>query len=192
MLYEWNMLFDELFMIYKYVENATHPVSVNTNRNTYDNIVKAIKKIYESNEKIEGVFTDKMNDFMSRNPLPSEKFFNESLHEIGKAQVNLTLAKYSLAMAKESYERALQMHHEGKAYKDMISQMYYLDDDLKNDTIQFGTAVERYKINNGYIQKQLKNIMKIIDIAPMYDIDNFVEENMNKMGLENRFYGCVN
>ena len=192
MLYEWNMFFDEFFMIYKYLENATYPISVNTNRNTYDNIVKAIKKIYESNEKIEGVFTDKMNDFMSRNPLPSEKFFNESLHEIGKAQVNLTLAKYSLAMAKESYEKALQMHHEGKAYKDMISQMYYLDDDLKNDTIQFGTAVERYKINNGYIQKQLKNIMKIIDIAPMYDLDNFIEENMNKMGLENRFYGCVN
>ena len=91
-------------------------------------------------------------------------------------------------MAKESYERTLQMHHEGKAYKDMISQMYYLDDDLKNDTIQFTLAVERYKINNGYIQRQRIKIQEIIDAATMYDINNFANDNMNSLDLENRFF----
>ena len=118
----------------------------------------------------------------------SEGFFNETTHEIGKAQANYTFAKYSLSMAKESYERALQMHHEGKSYKDMISQMYYLDDDLKNDTIQFSTAIERYKINNGYIQEQLTKIQGIIGYAPMYEIDNYANENMNNLSLKNRFY----
>ena len=91
-----------------------------------------------------------MKYYKEQETLPSEKLFNETMHENGKAQVNLTLAKYSLVMAKESYERAMQMHYEGKAYKNIISQMYYLDDDLKNDTIQFGSAIERYKINCNY------------------------------------------
>ena len=91
-------------------------------------------------------------------------------------------------MAKESYERALQMHHECKAYIDMISQMYYLDDDLKNDTIQISTAIERYKINNDYIQEQLAKIQGIIGDAPMYEIGNYANENMNNLDLENRFY----
>lgn len=125
---------------------------------------------------------------IQKEPLDSERFFNATTHEISKAQANYTFAKYSLAMAKESYERALQMHHEGKAYRDMISQMYYLDDDLKNDTIQFGTAIERYKINNAYIQEQLTKIQRIIGDAPMYEIDHYVKENMNSQELNDRFY----
>ncbi len=136
--------------------------------------------------KIEEFFKNKYKK--QKDPLDSERFFNETAHELSKAQANYTFAKYSLAMAKESYERALQMHHEGKAYKDMISQMYYLDDDLKNDTIQFSTAIERYKINNGYIQEQLTKIQGIIDDAPMYEIENYTYENMNNLSLNNRFY----
>lgn len=186
MLYEWNMFFDELLMFYKYLEKTPKNHS-NTDNNTYKYLIeKGIEVILD--EKQEKTFREKTKNFMLRESMPSEKFFNETLHEIGKAQVNYTLAKYSLAMAKESFERALQMHHEGKAYKDIISQMYYLDDDLKNDTIQFGMAVERYKINNKYIHKQLDNIKNIIEKAPMYDIDKFVVENMNKMSLNNRFF----
>ena len=136
--------------------------------------------------KVEEFFKERYKK--QKEPLDSERFFNETTHEISKAQANYTFAKYSLAMAKESYERALQMHHEGKAYKDMISQMYYLDDDLKNDTIQISTAIERYKINNGYIQEQLTKIQGIIGDAPMYEIDNYANENMNNQNLEKRFY----
>ena len=66
--------------------------------------------------------------------------------------------------------------------------IYYLDDDLKNDTIQISTAIERYKINNDYIQEQLAKIQGIIGDAPMYEIDNYANENMCNLDLENRFY----
>ena len=187
MVYEWHMLFDELFLIYKYFENSPEADSVG--HSTYKNLIKVfdgIDKKGRAYTMVEEFF--KNRDEEQNEPLDSERFFNETTHEIGKAQANYTFAKYSLAMAKESYERTLQMHHEGKAYKDMISQMYYLDDDLKNDTIQFSTAIERYKINNEYIQEQLMKIQGIIGEAPMYVIDNYANENMNNQDLENRFY----
>lgn len=189
MVYEWYMLFEEMFLAYKYFENC--PQLDTIGRSTYKYLIEVFNNIIKNEEKakyhkVEVFFKD--NNRQRKEPLNSERFFNETTHEIGKAQANYTFAKYSLAMAKESYERALQMHHEGKSYKDMISQMYYLDDDLKNDTIQFSTAIERYKINNGYIQEQLTKIQGIIGYAPMYEIDNYAHENMNNLNLEDRFY----
>lgn len=190
MVYEWYMLFDELFMAYKYLENEENSRCFpNTNWRTFYNLIK----VFSEMKKYKPEATDMVMQFLKREKgngktKYSEGFFNETTHEIGKAQANYTFAKYSLSMAKESYERALQMHHEGKSYKDMISQMYYLDDDLKNDTIQFSTAIERYKINNGYIQEQLTKIQGIIGYAPMYEIDNYANENMNNLSLKNRFY----
>lgn len=187
MVYEWHMLFDELFLAYKYFENCPNIDSVG--HSTYRYLIKVfsdIRKKSKAYNMVEDYFNS--DDGKQKEPLDSERFFNETTHEISKAQANYTFAKYSLAMAKESYERALQMHHEGKAYKDMISQMYYLDDDLKNDTIQISTAIERYKINNEYIQEKLTKIQRIIGEAPMYEIDNYANENMNNQNLENRFY----
>lgn len=57
-----------------------------------------------------------------------------------------------------------------------------------NKSIQFGTAIERYKINNAYIQEQLTKIQRIIGDAPMYEIDHYVKENMNSQELNDRFY----
>lgn len=187
MVYEWYMLFDELFLAYKYFENL--PNVDNIGHSTYKYLIEVFYNIKENNWEYCRVADFFKNiDRKQEGPSDSERFFNETTHEISKAQANYTFAKYSLSMAKESYERALQMHHEGKAYKDMISQMYYLDDDLKNDTIQFSTAIERYKINNDYIQEQLTKIQNIIGEAPMYEIDFYANENMNYLNLEDRFY----
>ena len=64
-----------------------------------------------------------------------------------------------MEMALKSYRSTIEVHREGKAYKDMMSKMYYVDGDLKNDTVQFDLAVERFKINNGYIDKRIKDLL---------------------------------
>lgn len=187
MVYEWYMLFDELFMTYRYLEkDDIKRIGNNPKWRTYYKLINEFDSIKEERINMVKKYIVEMKD--KEKIYYYERFYNETTHEIGKAQANYTFAKYSLAMAKESYERALQMHHEGKAYKDMISQMYYLDDDLKNDTIQFSTAIERYKINNGYIQAQLDNIQEIMRVAPMHEIENYAREEMTKMDLKDRFY----
>ena len=41
----------------------------------------------------------------------------------------------------------------------MISRMFYLEDDLKNDIVHFDFAVERFKINSDYIDKNIERII---------------------------------
>lgn len=117
----------------------------------------------------------------------AEQLFDNMLKSIGKSNIHYTLRNYSAEMALKCYRQALDMHHEGKSYKDMIAKMYYLDDDLKNDTIQFDLALERLRINNGYIDKNLQNIMKVFNNASIYDVENFCADNETKLSLKNRF-----
>ena len=44
----------------------------------------------------------------------------------------------------------------------MISRMFYLDNDLKNDTVQFDLAVERFKINSDHIDKNIEQIISTL------------------------------
>lgn len=213
MLYEWNLFFDGLFMFYKcfdeinYAHSSTKKDECGSassecefaakdcvwhcpqyarrcprKRNAYETIKLMIQE-YDNSDIKEGI----RNYWVHQHHSLSDRFFNETMHEIGKAQVSLTLSKHAAVMAIESYKNALEMHHEGRAYKNMISQMYYLDDDLKNDTIQFGAAIERYKINNGYIKRQIGILEGVSQKVPMYDIEQFCSENMINMDLSERF-----
>lgn len=95
-------------------------------------------------------------------------------------------ALYSMEMALKSYRSTIEVHREGKAYKDMMSKMYYVDGDLKNDTVQFDLAVERFKINNGYIEKRIKDLMEF-ETNSLYDIENFCVDNESNLPLRHRF-----
>ena len=117
----------------------------------------------------------------------AETFFNDVLKEIGKSNIHYTLSNYSIEMALKFYRQALDVHHEGKAYKNIISKMYYLDDDLKNDTIQFDLALERFRINNDYVQNNIEKILKVFHSTSIYDIENFCMDNETKLSIKNRF-----
>lgn len=117
----------------------------------------------------------------------SETFFSEILKEIGKSNIHYTLSNYSAEMSLKFYRQALDMHHEGKSYKDTINKMFYLDDDLKNDTIQFDLALERLRINNGYIDENIKQLLQVFHNASLYDVENFCADNETILSLKKRF-----
>lgn len=64
--------------------------------------------------------------------------------------------------------------------------MFYLDDDLKNDTIQFDLAIERFKINSDYIDKNIGQVMDTLSDS-LYNIENFCMDNETRVPLEKRF-----
>lgn len=116
----------------------------------------------------------------------SDRFFDNMLQTITKPNIQYTLTNYSGELAVKSYRNAIGVHREGRAYKEMISRMFYLDDDLKNDTIQFDLAIERFKINSDYIDKSIERVMcKLSD--SLYDIENFCMDNETRTTLGRRF-----
>lgn len=116
----------------------------------------------------------------------SDRFFASMLRTITKPNIQYTLTNYSGEMAVKSYRDAIGMHREGRAYKEMISGMFYLDDDLKNDTVQFDLAVERFKINSDYIDKNIEQIISTLSDS-LYDIENFCMDNETRTSLGRRF-----
>lgn len=116
----------------------------------------------------------------------SDRFFESTLSMIGKHNIRNTLTNYSGEMSLKSYRSAKEVHREGKAYKEMISRMHYLDDDLKNDTIQFDLAIERFKINSDNIDNNIKFLLNTLTDS-IYDVENFCTDNEVKSTLENRF-----
>ena len=64
--------------------------------------------------------------------------------------------------------------------------MFYLDDDLKNDTIQFDLAIERFKINSDYIDKSIEQVMCTLSDS-LYDVENFCMDNETRTTLGRRF-----
>ena len=61
-----------------------------------------------------------------------------------------------------------------------------LDDELKNDTVQFDLAVERFKINSVYIDNRISDLMGSLTES-LYDIENFCMDNESKSKLSGRF-----
>lgn len=90
-------------------------------------------------------------------------------------------------MALKTYRKAREIHREGKAYKDMISSIYYLNDDLKNDTVQFDLAIERFRINSENIDHSIE-LMLDYTTNSVYDIENFCADNESTDTLHRRFY----
>lgn len=53
---------------------------------------------------------------------------------------------YLAERALQSYVKVQECHEQGQAYQDLIQQLYFLEDDFNNDTIQFYLATERINL----------------------------------------------
>lgn len=204
-LYKWSNLFEELFLYYKvfdtfsYKHKTTHNAEewyLNDFFENYDLLFKKNTKIQEFKEIhtiiSDSIDTEKIQDLAERynkiwncNNI-SERFYNSVVRSISKPNVYYTLKNYAGEMSLHFYRRAKEINREGKAYKDMINSMYFLDDDLKNDTIQFDLAVERFRINSDDIDNLLNKIKKAITPS-IYDVDRFCINKETELPLSNRF-----
>ena len=82
---------------------------------------------------------------------------------------------YNAELAILNYNKAIEMHTEGRAYKEMMSTLYFLDDDLNNDILQQQLAIERYLINSGNIDKRINQMREKLAPSRIFKIENYVE-----------------
>jgi len=73
------------------------------------------------------------------------------------------------------FKRSIEMHHEGGAYKELMSNMYFLEDNLSNNTFQFYFAIERYYNNCGWLNKMVKRLKKVRGASSFLDIDKYTK-----------------
>lgn len=84
---------------------------------------------------------------------------------------------YLLGNALDYYRNAIDMHSSGKTYKEMMTTLYFLEDDLCNDSLYFNFAIELYYLNTNYIQNKVKELMKYYNANKykgLFDKNNYV------------------
>lgn len=92
---------------------------------------------------------------------------------IGIENYQNLINNYLAESAHRRYVSAVQTHTEGKAYKELIDSLYFLDDDLSNDTCQFLFAMERYKMNCGVIDRNIQRLKSISRQSPIFKSDSY-------------------
>lgn len=62
---------------------------------------------------------------------------------------------YLIGNALNYYNRSIEMHTSGKTYKEMMTTLYFLEDDLRNDSCYLNFAIELFYLNTGYVKKHI-------------------------------------
>lgn len=84
---------------------------------------------------------------------------------------------YLIGNAVDYYHKAVEMHIGGKTYKDMMSTLYFLEDDLFNNSCYFKFALELYCLNNGHIQKKINSLERsFYRNKGLFDVDNYLND----------------
>lgn len=156
-------------------------VSCKNKRNEYEKVRDKMQSSIPDKAYLHGIYKD---IFGVCNV--SDRFFSSVLNAINKPNIQFLLTNYSGEMSLKSYRKAKEVHREGQAYKDMISRMYFLDDDLKNDTVQFDLSIERFKINSGYVDQNIASMLNFVTNS-IYDIESFCIDNESSLPLKDRF-----
>lgn len=72
---------------------------------------------------------------------------------------------YQLQQALENFHQVKETHTGGKAYKDLIQRMYYLNDDFNDRAYHFYLAQERFELRSGKVHRAIKAVEKLIENA---------------------------
>lgn len=78
------------------------------------------------------------------------------------------------------FTKARQMHFQGKSYQETIRNLFFLDDDLNNDTLQFHMALERFNIASKTLHDAEQGLKNRYSDNPAYHIDEYFNQIKNE------------
>ena len=83
---------------------------------------------------------------------------------------------YHQEMSLQHLYSALETHKQGRAYRQMLDNMRYLDDDYNDSILHFGAALERYMINIGKIRKAIYEVRSSLkgNESALYKAENYM------------------
>lgn len=111
----------------------------------------------------------------------SERFYGQLRHLVDDITINNIISNYTAEMALKYYQMAEETSTEGSAYKEMMGTMYFLDDDMNNDTNQFNIACDRFLLNCGVVRKQRSRLENLYKYSNAYHLRKSYIEGPNKL-----------
>lgn len=182
--WEWSHKYEFVHSLYQYYE-----LKQDNRTNEADSIVHTMARrssvIRNNPEKISEVFCDlryemdrcckimskiEYGDNENRYGRRSERFYAQLRHDVDDTTISNIYSNYTAEMAIKYYQMAEEANTEGTAYKEMMDSMFFLDDDMNNDTNQFNIACDRFLLNCGVVSKQRKNLESLYKYSNVYHL----------------------
>jgi len=104
----------------------------------------------------------------------SQKFDKKLIKLLGTDALYALEVNYHNEQALEHYYAAIQTHKGGRSYRDNISNMSFLEDDLNDNLTHFSAAAERFRINIGVIRMQIGKLKGQISDSQVYDFESYI------------------
>lgn len=114
--------------------------------------------------------------------IDKDQFYNaKNIFEelIGGGIMHRLDPKQHAEKALEYYQLCLSTHHEGDGYKQLINNMFYLEDDFNDNFGHFALALERFNMNTEKIEKRMKHLNTILEESRLYEYKNYVSDKFN-------------
>lgn len=124
------------------------------------------------------------DDSREKYGLRSERLYAQLRHNVDEMTLNNIFSNYSAEMALKYYQMAEETSTEGAAYKEMMGTMYFLDDDMNNDTNQFNIACDRFLLNCGVVRKQRSRLEILYKYSNVYHLRKSYIEGPNELRNE--------
>jgi hypothetical protein len=175
-LFEWTQLYDFLLLAYSHVDNKSEKeIKDKIENRITDLIPKQEKQEFKEDEdpfKNIDIFYKKESK-QNRSTNLSTKLKNL----VDSSNTYVVDRNYFAEMAIKKYQCAFAMHKEGKTYKDTIEGLYYLNDDLDNESFKFYLALERYRINTSDTFNKSRRLKDLFSDSTIFHIDKYVSKN---------------
>ena len=189
-LFFWNQLFESVYNIYLGAKQD-ETEALQTIINKSQRHVGSFKENKENNESNDNSKNELFNYYQEcvntiltltvNEEELAENFMERIKRAIGEDYHKHLISNYIAGNALKYYKRTLEIHTEGNEYKDMISNLHFLDDDLNNDTCQFYLGIERYKINSGHISELINAFEHLQNESRIYNSDNYITPNKDQI-----------
>ncbi len=175
----WNHILICIRELYSFAETKDKNDFFNSLRSRYSRAKQPVDNNIILNAFIKtGDFLNKLQSW--KDYCPNGKSSIESIYEkISPRSSNYLTSSYLTGSAIDRLNKAIEMHTSGKAYHEMMSTLFFLEDDLQNDSNYLHLAIERFLINHGVIQQRIE-LLKMFAINnssnTLLQIDNYVKQ----------------
>ena len=127
-----------------------------------------IKELKQKTIKAVGLLVKEQGNILTNIEEPLANLIGQdNLHHVSKI--------YQSGKAKKEYYSAIETHTEGRAYMNMLEQMYFLNDDFNDKSFHFSVASERYRINTGYIMKKIEKHKMLMKKSGIFQHENYMK-----------------
>ena len=83
---------------------------------------------------------------------------------------------YYRQQAYSHYHKSREIHIGGRAYYNLLEQMYFIKGDFDDTVSHFDVAIERFRLNTKQFQNNMEITRRQVKKSDLFDIDNYFEK----------------